>query len=398
MSRTPSMHRFEAEAILGDAASFFITSENRSTVRKWATAIGIPSVKAYAMSNVELANLYHTNGRGATGETALPMIRTDIPLPSLPPVMPAPSVEQQNAAEQLVALIRGLGTSGPIDAEQVRGIVGEAVAAHRAEVADMIATAMVPQEVIHKIEVTTPAGTNVIVGRVHYMTETVIKVSSLGHHIMLVGPAGCGKTTIGDHVAKALGLSFYITSTVIDTHELTGFVDGYGNYHTTPFREAFQNGGVWIADEIDAWDAAALLTANAALANGVATFPDSATPIARHPNFRMIATANTFGHGADRVYIGRNELDAASLDRFATISIDYDLDLERNFAGGSVTAWLDRVWDVRKAVAEKNIRHVVSSRAIIMGSTALAAGIPQTMVEDMYLFKGMSKTDRAKIG
>jgi cobaltochelatase CobS len=191
-------------------------------------------------------------------------------------------------------------------------------------------------------------------------------------------------------------LPFYITSTVIDTHELMGFVDGHGVYHRTPFREAYENGGVWVADEIDAWDAAALLTANSALANGIATFPDSHTPVKRHPDFRMIATANTFGHGADRVYIGRNELDAASLDRFAVIAIDYDTTLEQALSNGN-PLWLNRVWQVREQVQSRNIRHVVSTRAIINGSIALSVGIPQREVEEMYLFKGMSKSDREKI-
>jgi hypothetical protein len=125
-------------------------------------------------------------------------------------------------------------------------------------------------------------------------------------------------------------------------------------------------------------------------------FPDSPAPIARHPNFRMVATANTFGHGADRVYVGRNELDAASLDRFATINVGYDLTLERMLCNGNVE-WLEYVWRIRKKVTENKIRHVVSTRAIIMGSAALQVGIPRDEVEEIYLWKGLSKKDREKI-
>ena len=230
----------------------------------------------------------------------------------------------------------------------------------------------------------------------HYRTPLVIQIASLGHAIMLVGPAGCGKTTIGEHVAAALDLQFYITNAINDTHELMGFVDGYGKYHSTPFRIAFERGGVWIADEIDAWDGSVLLAANSALANGFASFPDSQKPVVRHPDFRMVATANTFGSGADRVYVGRNELDAASLDRFAVLTVDYDLTLERMFAGQH-DRWLERVWNVRKSVMDKKIRHVVSSRAISMGAAALSAGIDWDVCEDIYLFKGLSKSDRGKV-
>jgi cobaltochelatase CobS len=230
----------------------------------------------------------------------------------------------------------------------------------------------------------------------HYRTDLVIQIARLGHAILLVGPAGCGKTTIGEHTANALQLPFYITSTINDTHELMGFVDGHGKYHDTPFRQAFEHGGLWIADEIDAWDASALLAANSALANGYANFPDRSERVVRHTDFRMVATANTFGTGADRVYVGRNELDAASLDRFATVDVDYDLTLERLFAGDA-HKWLDYVWQVRKSVNEKRVRHVVSSRAISMGAAALRSGIDWDIVAECYLFKGMSEKDRNKV-
>jgi cobaltochelatase CobS len=351
MPRPASMDRETAEEMLGPAEDFVINSDNRAVVRKWAVALGMKSVVVYKMSNVELANLYHEHGPGRNERL--------VSIPQNPPPVPV------------------------FDPEAVRQIVREELE-------------KLPREVVTKLEVTTPRGTVTIAGSVHYKTDAVIRVAAIGHPIMLVGPAGCGKTTIGEHAAKALQLPFYITSTVIDTHELMGFVDGHGVYHRTPFREAYENGGVWVADEIDAWDAAALLTANSALANGIATFPDSHTPVKRHPDFRMIATANTFGHGADRVYIGRNELDAASLDRFAVIAIDYDTTLEQALSNGN-PLWLNRVWQVREQVQSRNIRHVVSTRAIINGSIALSVGIPQREVEEMYLFKGMSKSDREKI-
>jgi cobaltochelatase CobS len=247
-----------------------------------------------------------------------------------------------------------------------------------------------------QLVVTSPRGSVALSGLSHYMTARVIKTVARGHAVMQVGPAGCGKTMIAEQAATALGLPFYLTSTCNETHELMGFVDGYGRYHRTAYRNAFEHGGVWCADEIDAWDASALLVANSGLANGLAQFPDSEAPIRRHADFRAVATANTFGIGADRVYVGRNELDAASLDRFAVIEVGYDLSLERMFAG-SQDAWLERVWDVRRVVQDKKIRHVVSTRAIRFGAEALADGDDWGDVEAAYLFKGMSSADRSKI-
>jgi len=344
----------QLEAQLGDPAAFIITPENRHHVLRWAHLAGYDESKWLGVKNAALANLYCSHQRGPT--------------------------EVQEATAEAIARVLETLPQGGINADTVRQIVREEL----------------DERPTQRLTVTSPRGVVTLDGLQHYITKTVIKVVGLAHPVMMVGPAGCGKTTIAEHTAKALQLPFYITSTITDTHELTGFVDGHGNYHDTPFRNAFEKGGVWVADEIDAWDAAALLTANSALANGYVTFPDNPTPVNRHADFRMIATANTFGNGADRVYIGRNELDAASLDRFCVINVDYDIELERRFANGN-EAWLDYVWSIRRAVTSKRIRHVVSSRAIIMGAAALNAGLDRKSVEAMYLYKGISATDREKL-
>lgn len=344
---------------LGPPAEFTLTQRNSQYLRQWALGIGLEPARVFGMSNIDLTNLYHERGDEENSETS----------------------ELRKIAADIFLRLHQTMMATKIDPDWMRSIIVEEI------------RQLPPQ----RIEIVTPNAPSVILdGPQHKMTETIIRISALNHPIMLVGPAGCGKTTIGRQTATAFNLPFYITSTINEPHELTGFIDGYGKYHRMPFRDAFEFGGIWVADEIDAWDASALLAANAALANGFAVFPDNPAPIYRHPMFRVIATANTFGHGADRIYIGRNELDAASLDRFAVIPIEYDLDLERMYANGN-TKWLNRVWEIRKAIEENKIRHVVSSRAILMGGAALAAGISRDDVEEFYLFKGMNKRDRNRL-
>lgn len=331
---------------LGEPGDYILRHDDKPYLTEWALATGHDPLAVHAMSSVDLANLYHA------------------------------SAARQSPTDVAQAVLDALTATDAL----IRRIVAEQI------------EALAPR----RLDVVSTRGSVTIDATMHYRTELVIRIASIGHAIMLVGPAGCGKTTIGEHVARALQLPFYITSTINDTHELIGFVDGHGKYHDTPFRHAYEKGGVWIADEIDAWDANALLAANSALANGYCNFPDMSEPISRHRDFRMIATANTFGTGADRLYVGRNELDAASLDRFAVIDVDYDLNLERMFAGTN-DRWLERVWHVRKTVNGKHIRHVVSTRAIAMGAAALAIGIPWEQCEEIYIWKGMSKKDRNQI-
>ena len=51
--------------------------------------------------------------------------------------------------------------------------------------------------------------------------------------------------------------------------------------------------------------------------------------VKRHPKFICIGAGNTYGTGPDRVYVGRQELDGASLDRFDFLEWAYDETLER---------------------------------------------------------------------
>jgi hypothetical protein len=346
---------------LGDPASYVLRWDDKPFLTEWALATGGDPLAVHAMSTVDLANHYHAS--------AAP---------------DSPTAIQRATAQAVMQTIAAMPQGRFPDEELVRYLAREECRA--------LIAANPPQ----RLEVASVRGTAVIEGLTHYRTPLVIKYAAIGDDIMLVGPAGCGKTMIGEHVAQALQLHFYITSTINDTHELIGFVDGMGRYHDTPFRHAFEKGGVWIADEIDAWDANALLAANSALANGYCNFPDTSEPIRRHADFRMIGTANTFGAGGDRLYVGRNELDAASLDRFSIIDVDYDLDIERMLAGGH-DRWLEYVWSVRKIVNDKRIRHVVSTRAISKGARALANGIAWSDVVEINLFKGMNSKDRDKI-
>ncbi len=340
---------------LGDPRKYILSADDKPYLTEWALSTGFDAITVHAMSAVDLANLYHASAN-----------------PESPANVDVQRVTAQAVMDTLAAMLKGDDT--------VRRVVREEI------------EALPPRQLI----VTSSRGTTLIDGLIHYRTPLVIKYAAIGDDIMLVGPAGCGKTMIGEHTAQALQLPFYITSTINDTHELIGFVDGHGKYHDTPFRHAYKKGGVWIADEIDAWDANALLAANSALANGFCNFPDMSEPIRRHADFRMLATANTFGVGGDRLYVGRNELDAASLDRLSVIEVDYDLNIERMLAGGN-DRWLEYVWKVRKIVNEKRIRHVVSTRAVTKGARALANGVDWDDVCEINLFKGMNSKDRDKI-
>jgi MoxR-like ATPase len=212
---------------------------------------------------------------------------------------------------------------------------------------------------------------------------------------MLVGPAGSGKTTLCEQVAEALNLRFYFTGAVASEYKLSGFVDAQGRVVSTAFRDAYTNGGLFLFDEVDASMPQAIMAFNAALSNGHCDFPGDIEPTKRHPDFRVIAAANTFGRGADRQYVGRNQLDAASLDRFVVVNMDYDNVLERALAGNR--DWTKRVQRIRREIQKQQIRHIVSPRASIQGAKLLAVGFSIDEVLDATVWKGLDADTKSRI-
>jgi hypothetical protein len=160
-----------------------------------------------------------------------------------------------------------------------------------------------------------------------------------------------------------------------------------------PFRKAYENGGLFLFDEIDASYPQAVLAFNAALANDFMDFPDMR--VKRHENFFCIAAANTYGSGADRQYVGRNQLDAASLDRFVFLDWDDDELLERELTAND--EWCNIVQHIRRLIVQNKIRHLVSPRASIFGSKLILRGIDIDTVKHLVLWKGLDQATINKL-
>ena len=231
--------------------------------------------------------------------------------------------------------------------------------------------------------------------RQHKAFDDLLTVSAQGINSMLVGPAGSGKTTAAKNIAKALGRDFASISfgPMTMQSQLLGYEDAHGVYHETLFVKAFRDGGVFLGDEMDAASAAVLVTINMALANGEMATP--AGMIKKHEDFVFIAGANTFGTGADRQYVGRAQLDAATLDRFCFIAWDYDEALELEICGNA--DWFRVVQGYRMNAEKHGLKVVISPRASINGAQLLAAGMQQDKVEKMLIFKGLDKQTINKI-
>ena len=227
-------------------------------------------------------------------------------------------------------------------------------------------------------------------GICHEKFETVLKFVANDEPVFLTGPAGSGKNVLCKQVAEALGLKFYFTNAVTQEYKLTGFTDAMGNYQPTQFYEAFTKGGLFMLDEMDASIPEVLVILNAAIANRYFDFPAPIGYVEAHPDFRVIAAGNTTGQGASYEYVGRNQLDAASLDRFAVVRVDYSEAIENSVAGDMDLAQFCR--DFRKAAQKTGQQVIVSYRAI--GRLAKMSQIlPMDEALETCLVKGIEKDD-----
>jgi cobaltochelatase CobS len=293
-----------------------------------------------------------------------------------------------------------------IDDEAVRNIV--------ADVVDPLAldTAVALDRLSTKIDALQPKVTQIVIkdrptltlkGVQHKAFSDIMMSVAARCNTFLVGPAGTGKTTMVSQAADALGLDFHAENLTAATTEyaLKGFKDANSKYVPTKLREFFQNGGVYLLDEIDNANPNVLGVLNSALSNGFMAFPDAM--VKKHDNFIAVAAGNTYGNGATAEYVGRNPIDGATLDRFAFFNVDIDESVEDAMLAGyalpSATAscWVKAVRQSRQNVAEAGLRVIVSPRATANGAALLSQGMDMNKVYAATVLKGAKQDQVEKI-
>lgn len=253
------------------------------------------------------------------------------------------------------------------------------------------ATNLALENAIQPIQVVVPEKNEVkeLSGYSHEKTPTILRILSARLPLFLVGEAGSGKTHLVEQCAEALGLQFYCISVCAQTtaSTLLGYMDANGKYVRSLFREAYENGGVFLLDEVDNGNPNVLSVLNASISNHVCSFPDKM--VTKHKDFILCASGNTYGHGANRKYVGRLEIDGATLDRFVFVEIGYDEKLEDNICGNKAYAKI--IQALRKRAQELKLRNIISPRASINGVKLLKSGISLKDALQFTVFRDMSE-------
>ena len=328
--------------------------------------------------------------------------------PTEPPKAAEPKAQTAASADdralQLAELLVGLMNSGAvIDEKTVRRLVS-----------DEVTKATLPR----RLEIKTPDTPDFTdVGLAHKQFPRLVEVASRKEegpdgvarrtaNIYLHGPAGTGKTEACRRLADLLKLEFYCQTFSGDSDkvDLLGFVDAHGNVVGEQFAEAWEKGGVFLADEADRGEI--LVALNTATSSIYCPLPGGRR-VKRHADFVLVAAGNTDMRGTTRQYAKAVEQDGAARDRFRFIPWGVDERLETDICTqmakghkreSHVRAWLDRVRALRTAIDKAGAEQVEATpRASIQGTKDILCGDDLKVIEEELIWKGLDSRKRKQI-
>jgi MoxR-like ATPase len=348
------------------------------------------------------------------GALPAPEASPEVPTPAAPeaPAAPAatvpasPVITPAAAPGSIDAMIEArvreiLGTFKPetaVDVETVRQIVREALDA--SPVTRIVLTRQ------DGSEVTIPEGE-------HYNFARLLRLYNAGIRAVYIwGPAGTGKTTAATRAAAALGLNWEMEG--LDGSSPRSALFGYrtpeGEPVLTPFLRTFTDpkGGL-VIDELDGSPGTLQVNLNSALANGhVGT---AWGKVERGEGFGLWGTGNGPGRPTP-AHPERKNMAGAFKDRLYFMYWPLDKNIERRACGRSLVKvparkgsvrdvspeawgrWIEEIRDWTEKNCPAQIH--VSTRAVIEGLKALAAGETPEEVADGLIFKGADDSMVAK--
>jgi len=327
-------------------------------------------------------------------------------------------------------------------AKALRDVVGEASPVVDEDAVRRIVTEEVGKQAPREIAIRVGNAAPVPITGAHPLATKVAALVAAGVNVALTGPAGTGKTTMGKVVATMLGRphsSISLSAGITEAHLLGRLlpVGEGGRFHwvPSPFLMRYagmrldyatmaiepdeQQAGVFTFDEFDAADPNMLLVVNSATANhgfdvegrlsaGLDPF------VTRSARCGLLANLNTYGTGPTAQYVGRGALDAATLDRWYMVALDYDAAYEASIFGGKapiIAPWEpveapspqdlralgEWAQNVRVAVRARGLTRIVSTRFIQKAIAARSAGVDSEDVK-RDLLTGWSVDDMKALG
>ena len=259
-----------------------------------------------------------------------------------------------------------------------------------------------PPKKVH-ITIDTPKKTITLKENVHPLFEEVMFHIGCGDNVMLVGPKGCGKTTLCEQVARAMNRKFNaislsggVTEAKLFGRMTPNITTGKNEFMRTPLVESAEEGHLFLLDEVDNGDSNVTTSLNMLLANRRLVLDRPKNPILEvHEDFVCVAAANTWGNGADRQYVGRNQLDGAFIERFVQLEMDYDAGLERALCPNHPEL-VERFQLYRQRCRAHRLERNISTRVICRAYNWMLHG-KDLEYADKMIFAGWRKDEITKV-
>lgn len=393
--------------------------ERQEAIRSARQATGLTMAELMRLSNKELQEVAR-GGQPAAGTPPVGSPNPNLsdltpdydPAPVVAPPPPPPPkpigqgidpTDPAAALGPLIAKVVQPYLDAKTDAAQVTAIA-QAVATKVVEantgkldedrVKQLIEDARIPRDIV--VTLNAPGKDPVVIKGGHEQIAKLAYYVAKRRHCYMWGPPGGGKTSAAKTIADAEGLKFGAIQLNPQTpkSELFGFfAPDNKTYRKTLFRQIWEEGGIFLIDEIDNADDSLLTTLNTALANNVCTFPDAM--VERHPDFVCLATGNSAGRGGDVLHQSRRPLSGATLDRFISLHWGYDEALEERVAIShnpqSGKLWFGWVRAARRAAMERKLPVTISPRATFVGAEALLdyPGTLEELADELIFNKGV---------
>ena len=316
--------------------------------------------------------------------------------------------------ESLIAdhVMSGLG-------DTVSSTINEAVSRQRTELQDEIedARGTIYAEVDKRIsELRRPVQVHIndrpvkeVKGMTHKSFHEVLEAVKHFSMVLMVGPAGTGKSYIAKQVATALGYdtdngsnewSYICGNADLTVSQMTGRIDANGNFLEGKFNRAFEDGGALCIDECFRFDSCVGVLFNP-MTDGQGYLPLPNHPhkshLKRHDKNVMFFIDNSWGHGNSFDYVASQKQDNSWLDRLdgVKVSVDYDMDVERALSGDHVdTARM--LWDLRSRIKSEGLNRIVSTRRFMDANKWRTVGKSNAEVLDKFT-TGWSDEEVAKV-
>jgi hypothetical protein len=258
------------------------------------------------------------------------------------------------------------------------------------------------------IEVKLPDKSSVTIEGAHYLFPRLVKLVGAGFHVFMHGPPGTGKTTAALQVAMALKRKAEIDT--LDPTTARSMIQGYmtpiGDPVHNVFTRCWEQGAIYVADEIDLAPGHVQTLFNGALANGYASLAWG--NVAQSSDFGFVATGNTAGRPT-AAFPDRRPMSQAFMDRLYFMYWPLDASIETRAVGlkpprlpapdtekCEPQTWVVFVQLLREWAKTNAPTLSITPRASLLGIKALALGESPSNVADALIFRGCDSELRDK--